>query len=225
MMCGRGRSHCGGASIAEFLIAVLLVFLPLALGTLQVALLAVDKDLLNLGATMGARSGAVNHGSRRAIREEVARALIPLYGEAAAMARADSVAPVLTAYGRALADTAQPHVLRVKIRNPTADSFADFEREHYGVRGIPNVHLEHADSSRVGARSHQSLVDANTLSIEVRYCARLIVPLADRMITAVLSRTDPDLLNQQCYRERRVPISADAVVMMQSEARRAAIGL
>jgi hypothetical protein len=219
------RSRCQGATIAEFLIAVLLVFLPLALGTLQVALLAVDKNLLNLGATMGARSGAVNHGSRQAIRAEVARALIPLYGEAASIAQADSVAPVLAAYGRALADTARPHVLRVKIRNPTADSFADFEREHYGIRGIPNVHLEYSDNTRLGARSRQSLVDANTLSIEVQYCARLIVPIADRMITAVLSRTDPDLLNQQCYRERRVPIAADAVVMMQSEARRSALGL
>jgi hypothetical protein len=225
-MTRRARlTRCEGATIAEFLIAVLLVFLPLALGTLQVALLAVDKDLLNLGAVMGARAGAVNHGSRQAIREEVARALIPLYGEAAAIAQADSVAPVLTAYGRALADTALPHVLRVTIRNPTADSFADFERERYGVRGIPNVHLENSDHARVGARSRQSLVDANTLSIEVLYCARLIVPLADRMITAVLSRTDLNVLNQQCYRERRVPIVADAVVMMQSEARRSALGL
>jgi hypothetical protein len=218
------RHTSRGAAIAEFLIAVVGVLLPLLLSAWQLALLGVSKDLVNLAALMAARAGAVEHGSLAVMRAEVARSLVPLYGNTAALAEAEAVAPVVAAYARARADTALPHVLQVEILNPTAESFADFEREQSGGRGIPNQHLEHYGDRR-GARSGQSLLDANTLSIRITYCQRLIVPLVAQFVPAVLATAERDPRSLACYRDQRVPIVAHAIVMMHSDPRRGAMGL
>lgn len=213
-----------GAAIAEFLIGVTALLLPLLLACWQLALLGVGKDLVNLAALMAARAAAVENGSIAVMRAEVARTLVPFYADSVAAADATAMAPVIAAYARARADAAWPHVLQIDVLNPTRDSFADFEREHAGVRGIPNQHLEfHGD--RRGARSGQTLLDANTLSIRVSYCQRLIVPLVAQFVPAVLATTERDPRVLACYRERRVPVVAYAVVMMHSDPRRAALGL
>jgi hypothetical protein len=210
--------------MAEFLIAMFFVVLPLLLSGWQLALLGVGKNLLNLAAQMAARAAAVDHGSVATMRTEIARVLVPLYGEGRQLAEPGAIAPVLGGLARALADTALPHVLRIEVLNPTADSFADFERTQNGVRSIPNLHLEH-DGGRRGLRSRQTLLDANTLGIRVTYCQRLIVPLVADFVPAVLATTQRDPLTLACYREARVPIVAYAVVMMHSEPRRTALGL
>jgi hypothetical protein len=219
-----GQTRERGAAIAEFLIAVTFVLMPLMLGTWQYALLAVGKDMVNLAALMAARAAAVEHGSVATMRREIARTLVPLYGEAEQIAAHNSVAPVLGAYARAIGDLSLPHVLRLEVLNPTRESFADFERERYGVRGIPNDHLEHA-AEAVGVRSRQTLLDANTLSVRVAYCHRLIVPLAREFVPMILATLERDPLTRLCYSERRVPVVAHSVVMMQSEPRRAALGM
>ncbi len=208
----------------EFVVAVVLVLLPLALGTLQLAHLMVGKHVLTLATLMAARAGAVNHGSVTAMREELARGLVPLHGDLVAMADTRSIAPVLEAQARALLEVQRPDITRIVVDNPTRESFADFEVEQRGIRQIPNEHLEYR-GARIGARSRQSLLDANTLAIRVYYCQRLIFPLVDRAIPALLATTERDAFARACYAQGRVPLMARAIVMMHSAPRRAALGL
>jgi hypothetical protein len=218
------RSATRGATMIELLLAVVLVLLPLALGTLQVAHLIMGKHLLNLATLMAARAAAVNHGSVGAMREELARGLVPLYGNATELAESNAVTPVLEALARATAEVVRSDITRIVIDNPTRDSFADFEVEHRGVRQIPNGHLEYR-GSRSGARSRQTLLDANTLVIRVYYCQRLIFPLVDRAIPALLATTERDVFARNCYDNRRVPLMSRSIVIMHSPPRRAAMGL
>ena len=157
------------------------------------------------------------------MRKELARGLAPMFGDKRAMAEPHAVLPVATARARALPEVMGPDLTRITVLNPTAQSFADFERTRFGIREIPDGAYE--PSNRVGAQSRQSLLDANTLSVHVTYCRRLIVPLVDRVITAMLTPFARDALALGCYAQRRIPMSARAIVPMHSTPRRTALGL
>lgn len=215
------RAH--GATLIEFLVGVVGVLLPLALGTLQLALLTVDRHQLNLATQLAVRAAALEHGSMATLRRELARGLAPMFGDKQAMAQANAVMPVATARAVALAEVLRPDLTRITVLNPTAQSFVDFERTRSGIREIPDGAYE--PSHPMGTQSRQTLLDANTLSVRVTYCARLIVPLVDRVIPALLAVSARDALALGCYAERRIPMTARAIVPMHSTPRRAALGL
>jgi hypothetical protein len=105
----------------------------------------------------------------------------------------------------------------VERLRPSAEDFQDFARERDGRTGIPNDALEYR-STRAGARSGHSVQEANWLQIRVGYCHRLVVPLIDRLLPAVLARLDADVAHGRCYAAGRVPLSVESSAPMQSEA-------
>ncbi|MCB1625375.1 MAG: hypothetical protein KDI32_12365, partial [Pseudomonadales bacterium] len=138
-----------------------------------------------------------------------------------AMADSAAVRPIIEAQAQALAEVLRPDLTRIDILNPTAQSFADFERMNNGVREIPNG----GATGAIGATANQTLLEANTLSVRVTYCARLTMPLVDRFIPALLAPWTSDARVLACYAARRVPIVARAIVPMHSTPRRAAMQL
>ena len=107
---------------------------------------------------------------------------------------------------------------RIDILNPTVEAFADHGEDNpeAGVREIPNSHLRHRPRE-VKSASGVNIQDANLLKIKITHGFKLKVPLIDRVVPAVLMRTDP--ANAQFYSLRRIPITAVATVRMQSPAR------
>lgn len=219
----RSGERLRGASLIEFLIGVVGVLLPLVLAILQIALLTVTRQQLNLATQLAARAAAVDHGSLSTVRTELARGLTPLFGDKRAMSQAGAVLPVVTAQALALAEMLRPNLTRIDVLNPTRESFEDFEMLRDGIRQIPNGPFE--PPIRVGTASGQTLQDANTLSLRVTYCARLTIPLVDRLIPALLAVRVRDPRDLACYAARRLPMTARAVITMHSAPRRQALGL
>jgi hypothetical protein len=214
------RPRASGAATVEFTIVALAALLPLALGVLQTGLLYVTTHTVRHATFLAARAGAVTHGDRDEMLRYLAKGLAPLYAGGVDVNDANAWQEVSSAYIRALADTRRPDRTRLRVLNPTPASFADFEIARNGVRQIPNSFRY----DRVGARSGQTLADANVLKLRVDYCAPLAVPIVDRLITTTLLLFDAEPFRLQCYVAGRLPVTGHAVVQMHTAARRAALG-
>lgn len=230
---GRARARAGGVrqasarargvALVEFAIVALLALLPLALGVLQVALLYTSSRTLSHATFLAARAGAVDHGDRRTIERYLAKGLAPLRaGATRDLTPGNVLADGGRAYALAYAEVLRPDRTRVRILNPTAASFADFGRIRDGRIEIPLT--DAGQPTRAGPRSGQTLADATLLRLRVDYCQPLVVPLADRMIVAVLRRVDPEPFRQACYAARAVAVGAHALVHMHTPPRRAVMG-
>lgn len=212
-----------GAASVEFAIVATVAVIPFVLGILQIGLLYGAKHTLNLAVFQAARAGAVHHADRAVMQRYLAKGLTPLHIRSTRRLDEDSWAAEATrAYARAYAEVRLPIQTRMRIFNPTAASFADFGQPGPAGPEIPND--PRLPRSFVGTRSQQTLGEANLLGVRVEYCHRLIVPLADRLITSVLRRTDLDAFRQGCYAQRRLPIVASALVQMATPPRRDVMG-
>jgi hypothetical protein len=220
-MIGRGR----GVALVEFLIAGLLVLLPMTFTVLELAQLMVARNALSYATFEAARIGSVRGASRADMRLALARGLVPLFApfDPVAVMRGtpDAVAAGPGAAARALAratlEVQRPDLTRLEIENPKGAAVADFGRFEDGVLVIPNDGLDVRNP--FGATSGQTLRDANVLAIRVRYCRPLVMPLTSQMVPALLRWSMPDPFDQVCLARGRVPIDAAAVVHMQSAAR------
>ncbi len=198
-----------GAAMLEFLLAVWLVLLPLCAALFEVAQLGVSRQVLQLALFEGVRAAAVSGADLDVLRGEVARGLVPLFGTAG------DDGSIRSAYLRASLEVRRPDLFQITLHSPRPADFADFGIEVDGDRLIPNEGLSQ-ETARRDARS-RSLVDANQLDVEVRYCRRLLMPMLDRLIVAALSPfAEP--ADQLCLAQRRVPLAARAMTVMQSHA-------
>lgn len=208
-----------GAALVEFTIVGLLALLPLALGVLQVALLYVGKHTLNHATFLAARAGAVANGDRAYIARHLAKGLAPLHaGARADITPANVLREGARAYALAYADVLRPDRTRIRILNPTAQSFADFARVRDGRVEIPLV--AGPEPGVPGPRSGQTRADATLLRLRVDYCHPLIVPIVDRILVGMLRRLDADPFGRVCNATGRVVLSAHALVQMHSPPRR-----
>ncbi|MCP5359512.1 MAG: DUF192 domain-containing protein [Sinobacteraceae bacterium] len=216
----RPRS-AAGVALVEFLLAGLLVLLPLTFATLELAQLMVARHALDYATFEAARAGAVSGASETQMRLALARALVPLLAPVdviAVLGGRDSdgdLAVGSRALIRATTEVLRPDLTRLWIENPTARAAADFaEIDDSGRRVIPNDGLEVRNP--LGARSGQTLREANVLAIRVRYCRVLVMPLIRDLLPAMLRTALPQPFNQLCLAQGRLPIDARAVVHMQS---------
>ncbi len=214
-----------GAAMLEFLLAGLLVLLPLTFAVLELAQLIVARNALNFATFEAARIGSVTGASRSDMRIALARGLLPLFAPVDAVAvlqgRTGGAVTDIEAAGRAMTratlEVQRPDLTRLEIENPTAAALADFMSIEEGRAVIPNDGLDLRNP--YGAASAQTLRDANVLAIRVRYCRILVMPLTSQFLPAILRWSMPDPFDQFCLARGRVPIDASAVVHMQSPAR------
>ncbi len=218
-------SRVRGVALIEFLVAGVLVLLPLTFASLELAQLMVARNALTYATYEAARVGAVRGASRADMRRALARGLVPLFApfDPVAMLRGMPEAvpmgtgPAARALLRATFEVQRPDLTRIVIENPGAAAAADFATMEDGVQVIPNDGLDARNP--FGGRSRQSLRDANVLAIRVRYCRLLVMPLISEVLPAVLRWTMFDPRDQICLAQGRVPIDASAIVHMQSSAR------
>lgn len=204
-----------GAAIAETIIA-LPILIVVILGAIQFGLAYEAKATLNHAGLQAARSGAVNNADPDAIRNGLARGLLPLYSPGSSLAEVASKLADVQADVRT--DT------RIRILNPTREAFADFSVEADGVREIPNDRL-HARSTATGERSGLNIQDANLLRIHVTYGYELKVPLINWFLSRILLASGSmDAFERQLLRRSRLPITSTATVRMQSPSPRKRTG-
>jgi len=216
MLKSRARK-LAGAAMVEFQAVALLGLLPLCLGLLQSALLAIENHHVDHAAFMAARAGATAHGDTGTMRQEFARAMTPLFVTSSDPLDSGNVTGrVLSAYARALQDIALYG--SIKVLSPDAAAQRDFGRTTEGIRAIPNDSLEHRSNS-AGRESGVSLQAANILQVEFTYCRPLIVPFARQMLIGVLQRMDAAPAHQRCYVAGRIPVVSTGIAPMQSDFR------
>lgn len=178
----------GGQGLVE-LIIVLPVLIFLIMGIIQFALLYQTRSVLNHATFLAARAGALNNGQLggfnplgAGIRQGLAAGLAPLFNHGT------TIAALTQARANAFTEVRNPFITNINIISPTRQMQNDFGIPRVGGGGgreIPNDSLQYRDSAQVGATSKVSIQDANLLKIEVTYCARLIVPIANRAIYSI----------------------------------------
>ena len=200
-----------GAALVEAAIA-LPSLIVVILAAIQVGFIYQAKATLNHAALQAARAGAVHNAEPAALRHGLARGLAPLSSpDASLQGAAEAVARIEAE----LATDA-----RIRILNPTHESFEDFAAEVDGVRELPNDRL-HARSTEVGARGGLNIQDANLLRVEITYGYELKVPLVNGFLSrlSLLSAGETDPFHEQLLRRNRLPIRSTATVRMHSPLR------
>lgn len=200
-----------GAALVEAAIA-LPILIVVILAAIQFGFVYQAKATLNHAALQAARAGAVRHGEPAALRHGLAFGLAPLSSpDSSLQGAAEAVAFI----ERELLTDA-----RIRILNPTRESFDDFATDVDGVRELPNDRL-HTRSTEEGARGGLNIQDANLLRVEITYGYELKVPLVNGFLSrlSLLASGEIDPFHEQLLRRNRLPISATATVRMQSPLR------
>ena len=177
------------------------ILLLLGLGGLQASLLLQARLALNLAVEEAAREGTTGNAQMRAIEAGLARGLTPwLYG-------ASDFNDYTTNVVRAIAHVAEGTTkqwIRIRQLSPTEQSFSDWAVPALDENGIPlpntveipndNLHTymhirqpKSGESGRrgnepIGAASGQTLLDANTLKLDVTYGVPAQVPIVGPML-------------------------------------------
>lgn len=196
-----------GAAAVESLIALPIVII-LMMGAAEWARVYEAKTALDHAAVQGARAGAVDHAQPSAIQQGIARGMLPFYAPRSGnliQTQAELVATLGTQS-------------RLRILNPTPETFDDFGLTENGRRVLPNSDLKNR-STAIGASSGLNIQDANLLKVETTWGVELRMPFIRQVISFIgQGTTTPGSFEHQLYRNGMIPVSATTLVRMQSEA-------
>lgn len=226
------RGVQNGQSATEFLV-IFPVLVFLVFGVIQFALLYQARATLNHATLLAARAGAMHNGDQGDMRTALTTGLTPLFASSA------DAAGYGVAYGKALIETTALYT-KIEVLNPTPAAMNDFGRTRLdGISGkeLPNDTLAYRTTTP-GSNSKISVQDANILHVRVTYCARLIVPVIDRVLFSAVNALTPanaalsangmsdpfgtadEPLVPSCVSSllggRRIPIQGEAFIRMQS---------
>ncbi len=207
----------GGSALIEFAI-VGPIITAMGLSILQYAMVFTAKNHVNHATFMAARAGSTANASLASIEDAYLKALIPLYGGGKDMAE------LAVTYARARADLTSGGFLRINILNPTIESFDDFAapalKDKYNARAIPNANQPFAyQLKQVGAKSGQTLQDANLLKLQIIHGLELKIPIVRNIYLGALRLADSgkDANYTQLIANGRIPVISHVTVAMQSD--------
>ena len=177
-----------GQAMVEYII-VLPVLLMLVLGAIQFALLYQVKSTLNYATFIGARQGALKSAKTNSIKDGIASGMTPLF------TFSPDVSGLLKGRAIAMVEVFNPLTMKLEVLNPTPKAMTDFgidDPDGSGAKVIPNDNLFYRCSGdpctgTMGGESQMTIQDANVLKIRVTYCAKMIVPLANATIYALVN--------------------------------------
>jgi len=188
----KGQSMIEFSITLPFLAPLVLVLIMLLI---QWMFIYKDKVTLNAASFDAVRAGALNHGDMSKMKDALAQGMMPLFmSDSGDEANALDVA---AAYVKAKAHVELAS--QITVLNPTSEVFNKFKQQRtynsgQTIEEIPNDNLMYRKPNLVTINSEKKLTiqDANLLQIEVDWCKRLEVPLADWVIGKVLTLTDVD---------------------------------
>jgi hypothetical protein len=157
-----------GQAIVEYII-LFPVMVLLILGTVQFALIYQAKATLDYATFMAARQGALKNAKKLYIKDGLAEGMTPLY------ANGSDLVGMLRGRAVAMIEAFNPLATEVDILNPTKEAY---DANKVGDE-MPNDNLMYRPTTVNGGESIQ---DANVLTIKVKYCVPLIVPLVNKVI-------------------------------------------
>lgn len=184
-----------GATAVEFLLAALLVVMPLTFLVLEMAQLAAARHLLRHAVGDAARQASVAELSDSALRRSLAYGLLPLFVPLDARAALDGGADV-----------------------PSEDRLS-MER---GLAGLTRAYAESFRPDLAQVRLEPLDTRGRVWRLRVRYCRELYLPLVRRSIPALLRLGTTSLFDQACFARERMPIESWSLIMRRDTRIRAA---
>ena len=188
----QGQSMVEFSITLPFLAPLILVLIMLLI---QWVFIYKDKITLNAATFDAVRAGALNHGSISKMENALAQGMMPLFMEDSGIN--PHALDVAAAYTKSKIYTAIAS--KITVLNPTSDVFNKFKQRRRYKNGptvyeIPNDNLMYRNPKIQAISSDKKLniQDANLLQIEVDWCKRLEVPIANWVIGKILTLTDVD---------------------------------
>jgi len=233
------RRRQAGVTMVEF--AIISPFaLLVVLGLIQVGLMYSAKEVVNEGAFLAARAGAMQNAQVDQMTPVMVNALVPFYQDTT---QSIDILRLQQAQQAAQSDTCNgAPCYKIEVLNPTAAAFDDFGITSSASGGhtyIPNDNLEYRPHSTTGKTSGLSIQDANALKIKVTYGYQLKVPLMQTVVSLVMCGALPQgtpagqeiaafgqgyttaTTSDDCttyYEQGRIPLVTYATVQMQTPA-------
>lgn len=217
-----------GQAIAEY-VYVVPIMLLLIFGAMQFGFIYQAKSTLNYATFVATRQGALHNGAMSSMQEALAGGLAPLF------THDQNLAALKLAYAYADQELRDAKLTSIHIVNPTSSALGAYQSQSVSGSEIPNDNLMYRDT---GASGGMSIQDANLLKLRVTYCYRMVVPIINKLIFNLVvdppatapatPTTAPEILASSgggsksgtCADipdgEYRIPISAEAVVRMQT---------
>jgi len=214
----RARAQSGIAMVEFIVVGPMLTLI--GLGILQYAMIFFAKNQVNHATFMAARAGTMDHANLATIKAEYLKALVPMYGGGTGP---DEITASLA---KATTDINANNVARIRMLNPTAESFADWKEPKLAVkyntggkRVIPNANLSAKDQT-VGPTSGQTIYDANLLKLRILHGYEPKIPVARTVFVAYLKAMDPgnDPEYTALVQAGRIPLTINVTMHMQSDA-------
>jgi uncharacterized membrane protein (UPF0127 family) len=215
----RIRPHAqSGVAMVEFVVVGPLLTL-IGLAILQYAMIFFAKSQVNHATFMAARAGSTDHADLGTIKAEYSKALVPLYGGGR------NATEIATSLAKATNDINVNNVARIRLINPTAESFQDWNdprlQTKYGTgtkRVIPNANLGFKDQT-IKPNSGQTIYDANLLKLRILHGYEPKIPVAKTVFVAYLKAMDPgnDPEYTALVQAGRIPLTINVTMHMQSD--------
>ncbi len=184
----RSDPQIRGVAALETAIA-LPVFIALALGLVQLTLLAHAKLMVEYAAFSAARAGIVWNGNNERMRDAALLALLPMHGRTDDLAnlvatlshqrlqeRAFRQLPWGSTVRNDVNGAALKGLVRVDLLNPTHVDFDAVARERGDSRALDEIDFDQAESAAVRR--------AGLLKVRLRYWYELKIPLANWLLFA-----------------------------------------
>ena len=199
-----------GATLIEFLIAAMLVFLPMVFLTLELARLVVSRHALQHAVNEAAREAGFSTTDGLGLRRSIAYGLLPLFvpiDPAVAMdapsrpAESVFLAPTgLTAIGRSYSEVFRADLVDIRLES---------------IDGTPR---------NIGFETIGWPDSGGVWRLRVRHCRELVFPLARQLIPELVRWTTTSVFDQACLARDRLPLEVSALVLRPIRNWRAAAG-
>lgn len=194
----RAVDRVRGATALEFLLAALLVVMPLSFAVLETAQLAVSRHILQQAVNEAARQAAVSDLSDVALRRSLGLGLLPLF------VPLDPSAPFAASPRTEASRTLEARAGLEGLARAYGESFRP---------DLSSVDLDALDDT------------GRVWRLRVRYCRDLHFPLVREAIPEVLRWGTASPFEQACLARRRLPLEAWALVLRRGTGDRAPGGL
>ncbi len=228
-----GRRYQGGQAIAEY-IYVFPILILLIMGAIQFGFIYQTKATLNYATFAATRHGALNYGAMASIVDGLTSGMMPLFTHSGSTGGDRNLTLLKNAWKLANLQMTDPQLTIITIVNPTSAALGAYQSKSEAGNEIPNDNLMYRPTDISGGG--MNIQDANLLKVRVTYCYRMAVPILNKLIynlvidpppTPVVGNTAADMLasagagatGRRCTglaNEYRIPITAEAVVRMQT---------
>jgi len=185
----RALERSRGATAVEFLIAAVLVVIPLTFTVIEISQLATARHVLQHAVNEAARQASVADRSDFALRRSLGLGMLPLF---------------------------VPLDARLPFGASAADPAAERTSATVGLEGLARAYAETFRPDLTAVELEALDPQARVHRLRVRYCREMHMPLVREVIAMLQRLGTASPFDQACLARERLPLEAWALVLRRS---------